>query len=76
MTLLISQPGLSSPLLPTEVMPSTQRVPLQQQSFYPELLAERQNWLHAPIKRVVGDSPRDTLLNFYAATWECFSFHQ
>ena len=68
MTLLISQPGLSSPLLPTEVMPSTQRVPLQQQSFYPELLAERQNWLHAPIKRVVGDSPRDTLLNFYAAT--------
>ena len=49
-------------------MPTAQRVPLQQQPFYPELLAKRQHWLNAPIGRVVGDSPRETLLNFYAVT--------
>ncbi|MEA5399667.1 mechanosensitive ion channel domain-containing protein [Synechococcus sp. BA-124 BA4] len=68
LTLLVVQPGLSSPLLPTAVMPSAQRLPLQQQPFYPELLAKRQHWLNAPIGRVVGDSPRETLLNFYAVT--------
>ena len=68
LTLLVIQPGLGSPLLATAVMPSAQRVPLQQQPFYPELLAKRQHWLNAPIGRVVGDSPRETLLNFYAVT--------
>jgi len=68
LTLLVIQPGLSNPLLPTVVMPSAQRVPLQQQPFYPELLAKRQHWLNAPIGRVVGDSPSETLLNFYAVT--------
>lgn len=41
-------------------------IPINQQPFYPELLAVAQRWRDAPLSRVVGDSPRETLLNFYA----------
>ena len=41
-------------------------IPITQQPFYPELLAVSQRWRDAPLSRVVGDSPRETLLNFYA----------
>jgi MscS family membrane protein len=40
-------------------------IPITQQPFYPELLAVSQRWRDAPLSRVVGDSPRETLLNFY-----------
>ena len=41
-------------------------IPIQEQPFYPQLLAISERWRHAPLGRVVGESPRDTLLNFYA----------
>lgn len=41
-------------------------IPITEQPFYPELLAVSQRWRDAPLSRVVGDSPRETLLNFYA----------
>ncbi|MEY3963546.1 MAG: hypothetical protein RLZZ106_801, partial [Cyanobacteriota bacterium] len=41
-------------------------IPITQQPFYPELLAVSQRWRDAPLSRVVGVSPRETLLNFYA----------
>lgn len=39
-------------------------IPITQQPFYPELLAVSQRWRDAPLSRVVGASPRETLLNF------------
>ena len=52
----------------TEMLsPSGSRIiPITQQPFYPELLAASQRWRDAPLSRVIGDSPRETLLNFYA----------
>ena len=41
-------------------------VPLDEQPFYPELLKRADLWLHTPLGQVVGDTPKDTLLNFYA----------
>ncbi|MEY3751413.1 MAG: hypothetical protein RLZZ186_1832 [Cyanobacteriota bacterium] len=41
-------------------------IPITQQPFYPELLAVSKRWADAPLSRVAGDSPRETLLNFYA----------
>jgi MscS family membrane protein len=41
-------------------------IPINQQPFYPELLVVSERWRNAPLSRVVGDSPRETLLNFYA----------
>jgi MscS family membrane protein len=41
-------------------------IPITEQPFYPELLAISRHWAKAPLNRVVGDSPRATLLNFYA----------
>jgi MscS family membrane protein len=41
-------------------------IPIEQQPFYPELLVVSERWINAPLSRVVGDSPRETLLNFYA----------
>ena len=40
-------------------------IPIQEQPFYPQLLAVAERWRNAPLGRVVGESPRDTLLNFY-----------
>ena len=41
-------------------------VPLDEQPFYPELVKRADLWLHTPLGQVVGDTPKDTLLNFYA----------
>jgi MscS family membrane protein len=41
-------------------------IPLSEQPFYPELLAAAARWSDAPLGQVVGESPRETLLNFYA----------
>ena len=42
-------------------------VPLREQPFYPELLTTAARWNDAPLGSVVGASPEETLLNFYAA---------
>ena len=39
---------------------------IQQQPFYEDLRGRADVWLHTPLGQVVGDNPRDTLLNFYA----------
>ena len=41
-------------------------IPIDEQPFYPELLVIYRRWGNAPLSRVVGDNPRETLLNFYA----------
>jgi len=41
-------------------------IPIGEQPFYPELLAIYRRWDNATLSRAVGDSPRETLLNFYA----------
>ncbi|MBM5807568.1 MAG: hypothetical protein FJ056_07725 [Cyanobacteria bacterium M_surface_10_m2_179] len=41
-------------------------IPINEQPFYPDLLLIQEQWGNAPLNRVVGDSPRETLLNFYA----------
>ena len=41
-------------------------IPIEEQPFYAELVSRADLWLHTPLGQVVGDSPRDTLLNFYA----------
>ena len=41
-------------------------IPLEDQPFYPDLVMRADLWRHTPLGQVVGDSPRDTLLNFYA----------
>ena len=41
-------------------------IPLDNQPFYPELIRKADLWLHTPLGQVVGNTPRDTLLNFYA----------
>ena len=41
-------------------------IPLDNQPFYPELVKRADLWLHTPLGQVVGDTPIDTLLNFYA----------
>ncbi|MDM7938656.1 MAG: mechanosensitive ion channel [Cyanobium sp. CZS 48M] len=40
-------------------------IPLESQPFHADLLKMSQRWREAPIGQVVGESPRDTLLNFY-----------
>ncbi|MEB3321036.1 MAG: mechanosensitive ion channel domain-containing protein [Cyanobium sp.] len=60
----LAAPGAdrSEPLAP----PPQRLIPIEAQPFYPELMATAQRWDDAPLGQVVGDSPRDTLLNFYA----------
>lgn len=41
-------------------------VPIEQQPFYPELLEIYAGWGRASLGQVVGETPRSTLLNFYA----------
>ena len=45
---------------------TTRLIPISEQPFYPELLETAARWADAPLGQVVGESPRDTLLNFYA----------
>lgn len=41
-------------------------IPISEQPFYPLLLETYHRWATVPLSSVVGDSPSDTLLNFYA----------
>jgi len=41
-------------------------IPIEEQPLYPQLLAVSERWRETPLSRVVGESPRETLLNFYA----------
>lgn len=41
-------------------------LPITAQPFYGDLQATAARWAHSPLGQVVGESPRDTLLNFYA----------
>ena len=41
-------------------------IPVEEQPFYPELVRRADLWRHTPLGQVVGNSPRETLLNFYA----------
>ncbi|MDA0258342.1 MAG: hypothetical protein O2972_06605, partial [Cyanobacteria bacterium] len=41
-------------------------IPLEQQPFFEELEKRRQIWVDNPIGEVIGNTPQDTLLNFYA----------
>ena len=41
-------------------------IPLEQQPFFEELEKRRQIWADNPIGEVIGNTPQDTLLNFYA----------
>ncbi len=45
---------------------AAQVIPISEQLFYPELLAAAARWTDAPLGQVVGESPRETLINFYA----------
>ena len=40
-------------------------IPLQQQPFYPDLVATTKAWDDTPITDVLGESPKETILNFY-----------
>lgn len=56
-------PSGQAVLLPSSSM---RTIPINEQPFYPELLATAERWKDAPLDQVVGESPRETLLNFYA----------
>ena len=45
-------------------------IPIEQQPFYPELQRAAGAWSDVVLNTVVGDSPRHTLLNFYAVMAE------
>ena len=67
-TALISGLGAWTPGLAMTTRPSgaaTDTIPLSRQPFYGELLQTAERWNDAPLGQVVGESPRQTLLNFY-----------
>lgn len=51
-------------------------IPIREQPFYPELEAIAERWRDNPLNRVVGESPRDTLLNFYAVMARAYQLVQ
>ena len=55
-------PGVASRPAPG----GNQLIPIEQQPFYPQLQRDADNWSDVVLDQVVGDSPRSTLLNFYA----------
>jgi MscS family membrane protein len=58
----VLQPQGGTPRLPAG---GTRPLPISAQPFYPELLAKAARWSDAPLGQVVGENPRETLLNFY-----------
>ena len=64
--------GLGPQILATRSQPlvvptgGARIIPISEQPFYPELQAVAHRWQNAPLGQVVGESPRETLLNFYA----------
>jgi len=64
-------PGLANAVMPDLRPGRTEAgtenlIPLNRQPFYPELLDASRRWADAPLGGVIGDNPRETLLNFYA----------
>ena len=78
LTLVLFTPGLAierpSSAKPTDSLtspsPAKAVVPLENQPFYPDLLDTLERWQGVQLEDVVGDSPRSTLLNFYAVMAE------
>ena len=64
----LAQPGTAQPILNSARRQAS--IALQQQPFYPELEATRAAWQRHQLGQVVADSPRGTLLNFYAVMAE------
>ena len=50
--------------------PHARLIPIEQQPFYGELVRDAGAWSDVVLGQVVGDSPRATLLNFYAVMAE------
>ena len=50
--------------------PRARLIPIEQQPFYGELVRDAGTWSDVVLGQVVGDSPRATLLNFYAVMAE------
>ena len=61
-------PGQAADLsAPTLVLPARSAfIPIEQQPFYDDLGLDADRWSDVVLGQVVGDSPRATLLNFYA----------
>lgn len=60
------QGALAVARTPALVVGGGRTIPISAQPFYPELLQATARWSDAPLGQVVGESPRETLLNFYA----------
>ena len=58
----LSRAGLAAPAA-ADAAPT---IPITAQPFFADLQATAALWADAPLAQVVGDSPRATLLNFYA----------
>ncbi len=56
----------AGPILPKVSAP----IPIEEQSFYPILVRDADQWSDVVLGQVVGDSPQATLLNFYAVMAE------
>ena len=66
LVLLAPWTALGSPPPPVTPAAGARVIPLSEQPFYPELVATAERWTTTHLDHVVGDSPRETLLNFYA----------
>lgn len=61
--LAVEHKGLDGTSGTQPLVPHT--IAIESQPFHTDLLRTSQRWQEAPIGQVVGESPRDTLLNFY-----------
>ena len=71
MTLVLSLGPAVLDLSPSQASPeqpsnSAPLIPIEDQPFYPQLVKSSETWSDVVLDQVVGDSPRATLLNFYA----------
>ena len=60
--------GLPNEIISSDIpaLAASAIIPISEQPFYPFLLETYHRWATVPLSSVVGDSPSDTLLNFYA----------
>ncbi|QPN56759.1 hypothetical protein I1E95_00675 [Synechococcus sp. CBW1107] len=54
----------------------THTIAIESQPFHGDLLRTSQRWHEAPIAQVVGESPQDTLLNFYVVMAKVYDMLQ
>ena len=59
--------GLATAAPRTLELSLKQAIPIQEQPFYEDLLIKAEQWSYAPLGQIRGNSPKQTLLNFYAA---------